>query len=106
MRQPIWVWSCWRNWPTWATYAPGSTISGYAAETRSTIAGPSDMIAAWPVPSTVVVNRPLPWEAPRIPVKVVPVRSDGSVASRLLASTYSFSPPRRTRLISVARSAK
>ena len=45
------------------------------------------MIAAWPVPSTVVVNRPLPVAPPRSPVKVVPVRSPASVQSRLLAST-------------------
>ena len=68
-------------------YAPGSTVSGYWALTRSTTAGPSDMIAAWPCPSTVVVNSPLPCEAPRSPVNVVPVRSPASVTSRLLDST-------------------
>lgn len=64
------------------------------------------MIATWPVPSTVVVNRPLPLAPPRRPVKVVPVRSPESVHSRLLASTWSLSPCSETRLISLARSAK
>ncbi|GAA3083640.1 hypothetical protein GCM10020254_30050 [Streptomyces goshikiensis] len=70
-----------------AMYAPGSTESGYWALTRSTTAGPSDMIAACPLPSTVVVNRPPPVAPPRSPVKVVPVRSPASVHSRLLDST-------------------
>ena len=80
-------WKYCRRLPWCAMYAPGSTGSGYCGLTRSTTAGPSDMIAAWPVPSTVVVNRPLPCEAPRSPVKVVPVRRPASVHSRLLAST-------------------
>ncbi len=63
------------------------------------------MIATCPWPSTVVVNSPLPWEAPRVPVKLVPVRSPASAARKLLDSTYSVSPWRPTRLISEARSA-
>lgn len=51
------------------------------------------------------MNSPLPCEAPRSPVNVVPVRSPASVTSRLLDSTYSLSPWRFTRLISEARSA-
>lgn len=105
-RQLMPAWKCCWRLPVCATYAPGSTCSGRPGATRSTTAGPSEVIAAWPTPSTVVVNRPLPCDAPRRPVKVVPVRSVASVASRLLASTYSFSPFRRTRLISLARSAK
>ena len=48
----------------------GSTRSGIPRATSSIIAGPSEMIAAVPWPSTVVVERAVPCDAPRGPVKV------------------------------------
>lgn len=70
-----------------ATYAPGSTRSGMPWETRRMIAGPLEVSAAQPWPSTLVVNRPFPEEMPLSPVKLVPVFSVPSVQRRLSDST-------------------
>ena len=58
------------------------------------------------MPSTVVVNSPSPWRGAAQPGEGGAGAQARLGAQQVAASTYSFSPFSRTRLISVARSAK